>query len=125
MALAGHEVVINVGANELDGIKSFSISNESDLLDETDFADTSGFRKRFQGLQDGTISLSGDYEPADTAQLALISGKAAGTTVSIALLYDGASGDTVTCHVESFDISGEVGGLVEFSCSLKFNAAPT
>lgn len=125
MALAGHEVKINVGVNELDGIKSFSVSNENDMLDETDFADTSGFRKRFQGLQDGNISLSGDYEAADTAQVALRAAKAAGTTVTIQLLYDGTNGDSVVCHVENFSINAEVGGLVEFSCNLLFNAAPT
>ena len=125
MALAGHEVTLNVGVNELDGIKSFSVSNDNELLDETDFADTSGFRKRFQGLQDGTISISGDYEPSDTAQAAIRAAKTAGTTVTIELLYDGTSGDSVVCHVENFQINAEVGGIVEFSASLVFNAAPT
>lgn len=125
MALAGHEVTINVDGNEIDGIKSFSVSNENDMLDETDFADTSGFRQRFQGLQDGNISLSGDFEASDTAQAALRSAKASGATVTVQLLYDGTNGDSVVCHVENFSISAEVGGLVEFSANLLFNAAPT
>lgn len=125
MALAGHEVTINIDGNEIDGIKSFSVSNENDMLDETDFADTSGFRKRFQGLQDGNISLSGDYERTDTAQAALRTAKANGTTVTVQLLYDGTNGDSVVCHVENFSINAEVGSLVEFSANLLFNAAPT
>lgn len=125
MALAGHEVVINIDTNLLDGIKSFSVSNENDLLDETDFADTSGFRKRFQGLQDGTITMSGDLELSDTAQTAIRTKKGTGVVVTVQLLYDGTNGDEVDCMVESFDINAEVGGTVEFSCSLKFNEAPT
>ena len=129
MALAAHPVIINAGAaasptDEMDGIISATFSPTRDLLDETDFADTSGAHKRFGGLRDGTISLSGDYEASDTAQTALRAAFDGGTEFHVQILWDGTNGHEVETRVESYEISASVEGKVEFSATLQFNAIP-
>lgn len=132
MALAGHELAIYANAttitaaDEMDGVNNVSFGPTRDLLEDTDFKDTSATRTRFAGLKDGTISLSGDYEPADTPQSALETAFNNGTDITIGIAWDGATGSNghqVVCQVESFEISASFDGKVEFSASLQFNGA--
>ena len=51
---------------KIDGINDFSFSPSNDMLDTTDFKDTTGAHTRLPGLQVSSVSLSGDYEHGDT-----------------------------------------------------------
>jgi len=137
MALAGHPVKLFaksssgavVAGDELDGINNVTYSPTVDLLDVTDFKDTSGAKKKLAALSDGTVSLAGDLELADAPQNLLRSSMTSGADVHITFHFDptagaGSRGFQVPCKVESFEISAAVHGKAEFSCSLQFNGAP-
>lgn len=129
-ALAGHEVEIYGGSaaaptDEMDGITSVSFGPNRDMLETTDFKDTTGARTRLAGLKDGTIQISGQYEGADTAQAALRTAFGSGGDFYLQILWDGATGNEVKCLVENYEISADVGGLVEFTATLQFNGVPS
>lgn len=124
MALAGNAVKINAstaddGANEIDGITSVDFGPAQDLLETTDFADSTGARTRIQGLKDLDVSLSGQYEASDTGQALLRTVWASGATVYMRFLWDGTNGLKSTFKVESYKINASFDGVVEFSCALK------
>lgn len=137
MALAGHPVKIFAksavtspsGSDEVDGLNSVEYGPTVDLLDVTDFKDTTGFKLKLAGLKDGTVSLSGDFEGADAPQALLRSSWSSGSSVWCTFHFDpsaaaGSRGFQVECKVENYNISASVDGKVEFSCSLQFTAAP-
>lgn len=137
MALAGHPCVISAkssspmpsAGDEIDGINNVSYSPNVDLLDVTDFKDTTGFKLKLAGLKDGSISLSGDFEAADAPQALLRTSWSSGASVWITCIFDpnastGSKGFKVECKVESWEVTTAVDGKVEFSCSLQFTAAP-
>lgn len=128
MALAGHAVAVSISAddvtyNEIDGINDVSFGPTRELLESTDFKDTSGARTRFAGLKDGAISLSGQYESADTAQAAVRTAWENGTDCYVKILWNGATGHKVKTLVENFEIKAAVDGAVEFTSSHQFNGA--
>lgn len=130
MALAGHELVLRGAAtatpvNAIDGINSLSFGPSRDMLEDTDFADTTGARTRFAGLKDGTIQISGDYEPSDTAQALIETQFNNGGPYFVRILWNGTAGHEVECIVENFEISADVGGKVEFTATLQFNGVPS
>lgn len=110
--------------NEVDGLNDISYGPTADMLETTDFKDTSGNHTRMMGLRDGAISVSGDYEASDTAQALMRTQHASGGALWLKVLWDGTNGSKVQCIVENFTIKGGVAGKVEFSASLKFNGAP-
>jgi predicted secreted protein len=130
MALAAHATTISVSAtdasyNEVDGLNDFSFGPSRDLLETTDFKDTSGAHTRMAGLKDGTISMSGDYESADTlGQNIVRTAFDNGTACWVKVLWDGATGHKCLCIVESSEIKVSVDGKVEWSATLQFNGAP-
>lgn len=137
MALAGHPTVVYAkssvaapsGSDEIDGINNVSYGPTGNLLDTTDFKDTSGFITKLLGLKDGTISLSGDYEASDAPQALLRSSWDSGASVWITIHFNpsggaGVKGFQVECKVESWEVNAAVDGKVEFSCSCQFTAAP-
>lgn len=114
--------------DELDGINDVSISSSKTMLETTDFKDTTGARTRMAGLEDASISLSGDYESADAPQLLLRSSFDSGATVYVTILVDpsasaGSQGYRFPCIVESYESKGSVDGKAEFSVSLVMNGA--
>jgi len=139
MALAGHELTVHAfestqgGAaptsgnyDEIDGINNVSFGPTRDQLESTDFMDTTGARTRFGGLRDGTVSLSGDYEAADTGQGHITSAfeGASDAVCWIQILWDGTSGHHVKCVVDSYTIEASFDGKVEFSAELSFTGLP-
>lgn len=120
--IAAHNAVVSIatGAAETysvaDGIKSFDLSDGTDLLDTTDFA-SGRLRQRIAGLRDLSGSLSGDLELADTAYLKIKACYAAGVACYVRVLVDGTNGLTVPVLFESLDRSGSVEGQVEISMS--------
>lgn len=137
MALAGAPVVVYlkatnaaaVAGDEVNGLNNVGYSPTVDLLDVTDFQDTSGFKLKLAGLKDGSVSISGDYEPSDAPQGLVPSSWSSGASVWATLHFNpsgsaGTKGFQVECKVESFEITAGVDGKVEFSASLSFTGAP-
>lgn len=137
MALAGHPVVVYAKAtsaspsagDEVDGINNVTYSPSLDLLDVTDFKDSTGAKLKLGGLKDGSISLSGDLEMTDAPQALLRTAAGDGSSVWMSCYFNpsgstGQKGFKVECKVESFEITAAVDGKVEFSASLQFTGAP-
>ena len=127
-AIAAHTASISVaatdvngGANLLGGLKDFSAKDSATMLDITDFADTTGAKKKLAGLKDAAISLSGDYSQADAPQALLRA--VAGSTLYVTILPDGTNGFSYPCIVSDYEVKGSVDGLVEISVSLVGNGA--
>lgn len=119
-----------VAGDEVAGINSASNSISGNLLDVTDFKDTSGAMKRILGLLDSEFTLSGFFEGADAPQQLLRSSASSGASVWITFHVNPGGGANekgykVECKVASFDLSGSVDGAAEFSCTLNGTAAPT
>lgn len=112
------------GSDEVDGAIDFKFTRSKAMLDTTDFKDTSGAHTRIAGLGDGSGSIGGDWEQADTVQALLRSSFDAGSTIYITDLPDGTNGYTYPCLVESIDDSGQVDGKNSVSFSLQQNGAP-
>lgn len=137
MPLPSHPVVVYakasnsaaVSGDELDGINSVTYSPSVDLLDVTDFKDTTGAKLKLAALQDGSISLDGDLEMADAPQALLRSSLVSGASVWMTIHFApsgsaGSKGFQVECKVESFEIGAAVADKNTFSCSLQFTGAP-
>jgi len=114
---------INGGANLLGQLKEFTIKDSATILEITDFADTSGYKKRMAGLKDYSISLSGDFSQADAPQVLLRA--VAGTVLYVTVLPDGTNGFSYAAIVESFETKGSIDGLVEISISMVGNGIRT
>jgi len=123
-ALAGHSAKISnaltdIAGDELDGVKSIDWGDAADLIDTTDFADTSGSRVRgLLGLQDLTVTISGDYT-GGTAQARFFTVKAAGTLVYVRFLPNGSTGFKAAMKVESIKLSSSIDGAVQVEFVLK------
>ena len=137
MALPSHPAVVYAkstnaapsGSDEIDGLNSVGYSPSVDLLDVTDFKDTTGAKLKMAALSDGSISLSGDLEIGDAPQALLRSSMLTGASVWITIHFNpsgsaGSKGFQVECKVESYDINASVDGKNEFSASLQFTGAP-
>jgi predicted secreted protein len=142
MAEVGHEVAVYVlagsagdsapanlaafTAGEVGGIESASFSRSRTQLDRTDFKDTEEVKKRFSGLKDGNISFSGfldldDPDGQDEIEAAFEGDKDSILWVNI--IFGTGYARLVECTVESFEVSAEVDGRVEWSCSINFSGA--
>ena len=137
MPVAANPVVVYIKASsaapvagdEVDGINNYSFGPKMDLLETTDFKDTTGAKTKIAGLLDGTISLSGMAEMSDAPQNLLRSSWLSGASVWCTIHWNpsggaGTKGYQVECKVESWESSGEVAGLANFSVSLSFTGAP-
>lgn len=133
MAQAGHAVevylrdVVTAPVNPthlIDGINKLSVKKHRDLLDTTDFKDTTGVRTRLAALKDFEATLSGDNEAADTVQGFARTALDNGTSVWLTYLTNpggatGSRGFKVECLVEDESIDTSFDGKVEVSYSLK------
>lgn len=137
MPLAGHPVVVYIKAtnatpvssDEVNGITSVTYSPKLNLLDVTDFMDTTGCTLKLAGLKDGSMSLAGDYEAADAPQTLLRTAASDGSSVWATVHFNptgsaGQKGYQVECKSEGFEIKADVGGKVETSGTLAFTGAP-
>jgi len=129
-ALAAHEIKIEISDDditydEICGINDVSYGPSRELLDDTDFCDTSGARSRITGLRDASISMSGDYYAADTAQARIRTAFDNATSVYVKILWDGTNGQKLLCAVESHEINGSVDGKVEWSADFQADGTPT
>lgn len=130
MAIAANGAAISSSSDDttyvvIDGLNDATFSRMADLLDVTDFADTSGTKQRIYGLKDASFSLSGDLEASDTGYAKLETAYGSGATVYIKYLPNGTAGWKVGCKVESIEVSGSVDGKAEVSISLQATGAVT
>jgi hypothetical protein len=136
MALPAHPAAVyahsSSGAysgHEIGNIDKCNYSPSVDLLDVTDFKDTSGAKKKLAALTDGKVTLDGWVDMSDTAQNLLRSSMATGASVWVTWIFNptgstGSKGFQVECKVKSFTISGDTPGAIVFTCELEFNGAP-
>ena len=116
------------GFSDLAGVNDVSISLSKNLVDVSTMNASDDFIKRLATLSDFPISISGFFEPLDTAY-----GHFKNAFVNPALpvicqvYFDGSKaagsqGFQVTVLVESIDISASVDGAQEVSISLQSNS---
>lgn len=130
----GHAIAVKVSTtdssyNEVGNLNSVSFGPSRTMLDITDFKDTTGAKLFMAGLHSGKISLKGDYNGADTYQALIRTQFLNGGALYVQFIFDpgasaGSQGYKVKGIVESFDVSVNVDGKVEFSASVSFNGAP-
>ena len=128
------EVQVNIsggGFSQLAGVNSASVSLGRTLVDVSTMDATSDFTRRLAALKDFPISLSGFFEPTDTAyghiQDAFVDPS---LPLVVKVIYDGTKAATsqgfqVTALVETIDISASVDGAQEVSISLQSNSDVT
>lgn len=128
MAVAMHAAAVHFAATdttgEAAGINNASLDFSGDLLDETDFKDTSGWRKRIQGLKSLAFTASGHYIYNDSPQALLISSFLTGATVYVRVLFDGTNGFKCAMKIESLSINGDLDNTAQVSVTLQSVAAP-
>jgi predicted secreted protein len=112
MANAAHIGLIYVKTSspadvEIDGVKQIDPKLMRIILETTDFKG-GAFRTRITGLKDSNISMSGDFEDADTAFTTVRTAFLAGTTVFVRWLPDGSNGFESEYVVEELSLPGQV-----------------
>lgn len=134
MALAAHLSKFFVRADttaptpvtdEPAGINSATLSPSVDLLDVTDFKDTTGAKLKLAALKDGSAQLSGDLDLADAPQALLRTSYDTGAIVHVTFQFNpsggaSAKGFRVPCLVESFELGAAVADRATVSYSLQF-----
>jgi hypothetical protein len=115
--------------DRIDGLTDASLSESGDFV-ETNYLGGSGYKSRVQTLKDTSADLSGHFMNGDAPQEVLRSARDAGSTVYVTFIFDptasaGSKGKRVPMVIQSFDEKMTPGGVVEFSCKLLGNGAPT
>jgi len=107
MSQAAYEKTINVDTNEAPA-NSASMDMGGEILDDTKFTNVAGYRSRFYGLRDWSMSLTLEHSPSDPAFTALKSAWLNREGVDVEYLPDGTAGFSGVGVVESFNYSGAV-----------------
>ncbi len=140
MSNAGHAIEVHIlttnatpdagGADLCDGINKADLGLMRDLLETTDFKDTTGVKTRLAALKDSDMSVDGDLEASDTVQQRLRDAYDNGTSVFVNY-YPNPSGGAlvkgfqVEMLVESEKHAGDVAGKATCSWSLKGTGVAT
>lgn len=95
---------------------SFDFGGE--MLDDTDFSST-GYRSRLRGLKDYGMSITAFYSGSDTAISNMRSALISGVAIKFQYLPNGTAGFVGEVLVESFNNSGDVGGIETVEISLQ------
>lgn len=119
--LAGATPMTNATGAKVNGVDDSTIQELCNLLDKTQYGDT--YHKRMAGLLDTSVSISGNYDTADTNGQNVI---VAGAEVMVGVYPDGTgvAGLQYPCFIESREYSAGVDGKQAFSASFKGNGAP-
>jgi len=127
-SIAAHPAEVYVAAADeqdandlLVGLTEFTVKDSTTVLDISHMSDTTGYKKRMSGLTDVSISLSCVWDATDAPQLLLH--VLSSTSVYCSILPDGTNGYAYPCLIESYEVKGEIDGLIEFSASLVGNGA--
>lgn len=113
-----------VAGDEVDGIRQVGFAPKRNLLDVTDFKDTEECMRRLAGLKDSTVTVSGDFEPADAPQLLIRTSCDNGSDIWATFLPNGTAGYKVQMLVESYNVDSQKDGKAEFSATFQGNGAP-
>lgn len=119
--LSGSTAMTDATGAKVLGVDDSTYSQMADLLEITQFGDD--YKNRIAGLKDTSVSLSGNYDPADTTgQDELVPGD----TVYVGIYPEGSStaGKQVKAIVENFEISASASDKQTFSATLQGIAAP-
>ncbi len=128
------EVQCNIsggGFSTLAGVNDVSISLGRTLVDVSTMNASDDHTKRLAALKDFPISVSGFFEPTDTAYGHIKSAFVdASLPLVVKVIFDGTKGAgsqgfQVTALVESIDVSASVDGAQEVSISLQSNSDVT
>lgn len=116
-------------ADEIDGIKEFSLSRTRDLEETTNTKNASaGYKTRNAQLKDSSGSMSGTFEPGDAVQALLRAAWNDGSTVYVTVHTDpdaaaGSKGYRAPVIVGNYDAAVNPSANGTFSCSLSGNGA--
>ena len=117
----GSEGTIKVGSDTVGEIRSYSISETADTIEDTSMGDSSRTYKT--GLKSFSGSVDVFWDENDAGQTAL----SVGTSVTFSVYPEGAStGDkyfTGTALVTGLTVNGSVDGMVEASLTLQGTGA--
>ena len=125
MSVAGYQKVIQVKATGTSvytaGIlpgNTASLNFGGDMLDDTDFTST-GWRSRIRGLKDYSIPITLVYDTGSSGANLIRDSLFSGASLDVQYLPNGTKGFTGRVKVESFNLSGDVGGLETVDVSLQ------
>lgn len=106
-------VVYTTGGTTLVGeIKEWSFDGAAETVETTAFGQT--YKSRIPGLRDGGGSFSGNFDHADTAQLALVNSFLGGSAVALRLYMSSAKYISIgTAYFEGFSPSMSYDGVGE------------
>lgn len=117
----GSEGTIKVGSDTVGEIRSYSISETADTIEDTSMGDASRTYKT--GLKSFTASVDVFWDEADTGQTAL----SVGSSVTLNVYPEGATtGDkyfTGSAIVTGLTVNGSFDGMVEASLTLQGTGA--
>jgi predicted secreted protein len=123
--LAGKAMVVKIDTTSsgagtvIGGVDNTTLRQLCNLLDISAFGDS--YHSRIAGLKDSSVSLSGNYDPADAGQLKIN----AGDTVWVQVLPNGTAGKKIEMLVEEFSQQASADGKQTFNATLQGNGAPT
>lgn len=103
-------------------VTTCSLELGGDVLDDTSLADSAGYRSRILGLHDFSITGDANYDTSDGLKL-IRAAKVGRTELHAQYLPDGKKGFQGQIVVESFNMSGELGGLETVSFTLQGDGA--
>ena len=121
--LAGAVAMAGAGSptgSYIEGVDNSTFSLLCDLLEITAFGDS--YKNRLAGLKDGSMSISGNYDSADTGQTAIVPG----STFYIGVYPSGPSvvGKQAPAICESWELSADAAGKQTFTASFSFIGEP-
>lgn len=127
MAYAGEHGKVAVSDSEngtyvvVDGIRSLSNPKNREMLDTTDFKDNEGAVDRIAGLMDGSVDISGDFEPDDPGLQAIEEAFDNGEKIWVRCTVDpdATKGFKAAYLVESFNLDDSVDGKAEVSVTFQ------
>lgn len=99
-----------------------SLNLPAELLDDTDFTST-GFRSRIIGLRDWNVSLTVLHDAGSTVIDEVRSAWISATKLDVQYLPNGTNGFSGSAYVETFSMSGDVGGLETIEVTLQPDSA--
>jgi predicted secreted protein len=123
MALPGKKARVMLGTDAVLGINESTFTINGEVVDVTTF-ESGGWRERIQNLRDASISISGFYDPDDSAGQMVIQNavltQAVVEDVRVLATTDPADiGFECDVIVESFEINPSVEGAVPVSISME------
>lgn len=118
MAIAGKNGKINIGANQIIGIKNWSLALSVDTLDTTSLGDD--WKSYILGLKEWTATSDGDYEVTtsnESVQASIQSAYLNGSVVIVRLYVDATHYYSGNAVISSLNIDDSVADVVGISIS--------